>query len=127
MLLSLSSQCNASVSLSIYLVHVPKFSGVESKGKGAKNEKGHKADAQLEVLNYPVMGVEIRKHGFRDKAPASYKIEQLQGGLRVTATPGISSSPTPNLSCDVGVAKLDHLTSGGKFSNFTQQHRGQIW
>ena len=67
------------MSWSIYLIHVLKFSGTESKGKGAKTEKGHKADAQLEVLNYPVMGVEVRKHGFRDKAPATYKLEKLQG------------------------------------------------
>jgi len=53
------------------------FSGQASTSK--KTEKGHQAEAQLEVLNYPVMGVEVRKHGFKDKAPASYHIEKLVG------------------------------------------------
>ena len=54
-----------------------KFSGQASTSK--KTEKGHQAEAQLEVLNYPVMGVEVRKHGFKDTAPASYHIEKLVG------------------------------------------------
>ena len=45
----------------------------------------HQADAQLEVLKYPVMGVEVRKHGFKDTAPASYKIEKLVGSSKFTS------------------------------------------
>ena len=61
------------------------FTGLEFKSKKAEKGKGHQADAQLEVLKYPVMGVEVRKHGFKDAAPASYKIEKLVGSVANTA------------------------------------------
>ena len=61
------------------------FTGLEFKSKKAEKGKGHQADAQLEVLKYPVMGVEVRKHAFKDTAPASYKIEKLVGSSTFTS------------------------------------------
>ena len=69
------------------------FTGLEFKSKKAEKGKGHQADAQLEVLKYPVMGVEVRKHAFKDTAPASYKIEKLVGSSTFTSGSVMRKNP----------------------------------